>query len=99
MNLVNMFKALANPKRLEILALLKEPEKFFANERCEIKNGGVCLKSIERKIGLSQSTVSHYINLLYQAQLIEIERFGQWSYCKLNSETLKLLNKEISNMF
>ena len=89
---------MANAKRLEILQLLKTPEVFFENDGCEIKNGGVCIKSIERKIGLSQSTVSHYINVLCQADLIEIERVGQWSYCKIKSKTLEQLNIEINHL-
>ena len=98
MDLVEIFKALANNKRLEILNLLKEPEKYFLNDDCQIKNGGVCIKSIEQRVNLSQSTVSHYVNILYKVKLIEFERIGQWTYCKINNKTLLFLNEQIGQM-
>ena len=98
MNLVDIFKALANTKRLEIIALLGDPKKYFWKNTCNIINGGVCLKAIESKVNLSQSTVSHYINILYKANLITLERIGQWSYCRINYETFSRLNNEINNI-
>lgn len=98
MNLLDILKALANSKRLEILNLLSNPEKYFRKNTCDIVDGGVCLKVIESKVNLSQSTVSHYINILYKANLITLERIGQWSYCKINYETFSKFHKEINNI-
>ncbi len=89
MNKIDVLKALANENRLMILKWLKEPEKHFTSSHCDIKKDGVCVGLIEKKIGLSQSTVSQYLMQLKQAHLITVTRQGQWSFCKLNKEFIK----------
>jgi ArsR family transcriptional regulator len=44
---------------------------------------------IEKKVGLSQSTVSQYLMQLQQAGLITMHRKGQWTYCKLNEDVIQ----------
>lgn len=83
-----ILKALANEKRLQILQWLKEPSKHFKSQHCDVCTQGVCVGLIEEKIGLSQSTVSQYLLQLKEAQLITMERKGQWTYCKLNTVTI-----------
>lgn len=89
MNVLMILKALANEKRFQILELLKDPENHFSadTQPCNLRDG-VCVGLIERKIGLSQSTVSQYLAQLQQAGLICMERRGQWTFCKLNKTLL-----------
>lgn len=89
MNTLNVLKALANDKRLKILEWLKDPREHFPFATCDVVKEGVCVGHIERKSGLSQSTVSQYLLQLYNAQLITMERRGQWTYCKLNKAFIK----------
>lgn len=89
MNTLNVLKALANEKRLNILVWLKDPRTHFSFATCDVVKEGVCVGHIERKSGLSQSTVSQYLLQLQQAQLISMERRGQWTYCKLNQAFIK----------
>lgn len=89
MNSLNVLKALANEKRLKILEWLKEPGKHFTSSHCDVTTEGVCVGLIERKIGLSQSTVSQYLMQLQQAGLIIMERRGQWTYCKVDKKFIK----------
>ena len=95
MNINNILKALSNDKRLKILGWLKEPEKHFFSTHCSVKTDGVCVGLIEQKVGLSQSTVSQYLLQLQQADLITMERRGQWTYCKLNKKTISAFMKEL----
>lgn len=85
MNIINVLKALANERRFQILEYLKEPEKHFPPDaqRCDMQEG-ICVGLIEKKIGLSQSTVSQYLAQLQQAGLIHMERRGRWTFCQLN---------------
>ena len=58
---IEIFKALSNETRLNILQWLKEPEKHFPKVSIE---GGVCVGDIQEKAKTSQSTVSHYLNMM-----------------------------------
>jgi DNA-binding transcriptional ArsR family regulator len=98
MNLIPILKALSNEKRLKIMQWLKEPHKHFSSSDCDLKNDGVCVGFIERKIGLSQSTVSQYLALLHQAGLITMARKGQWTFCKRNDKTIETLIKALKEL-
>lgn len=89
MDILLVLKALGNDKRLKILHWLKEPKKNFTSIHCDLEKDGVCVGLIEKKIGLSQSTVSQYLMLLHQAGLVTMERKGQWTYCKRNEKKIK----------
>lgn len=94
MNSLEICKALANETRMNILMWLKEPEKHFPPQgtHCaenERYTGGVCVGSIQEKAGISQSTVSHYLDILQRAGLLTSERIGKWTYYKRNEETIR----------
>lgn len=90
--MIDIFKALSNDKRVEILQWLKAPEKHFdtTNENVAIK-GGVCVGDIHEKSGLSQSTISEYLAMMQKAELLESTRHGKWIYYRRNEETLAKL--------
>lgn len=96
---VDMFKALSNTTRLNIVQMLKEPEKNFPPQVHIHKGddflGGVCVGDIRDKIGLGQSTTSQYLSLLQQSGLLEIKRIGQWTYYRRNEEVIKQLERFI----
>ncbi len=95
MNMAAVLKALANERRLQILKWLKHPAKHFKSDRCDVTKDGVCVGLIEKKIALSQSTVSQYLIQLNQVGLITMERRGQWTYCKLNKKFIEEFNKAL----
>ena len=96
MDMQKILKALTNEKRFKIVHWLKEPSKHFTSTHCDVGKDGVCVGLIEKKIGLSQSTVSQYLQQLQQAGLITMERSGQWTYCKLNRAVLEQFVKELN---
>ena len=91
MNTMMALKALANDNRLQILTWLKDPTQHFVSSLCDVSIDGVCVGLIEQKSGLSQSTVSQYLLQLQRAELITMERRGQWTYCKLNPPCINAL--------
>ena len=99
--LIEIFKALSNETRLRILRWLKTPEACFPPQgehlpdTIELK-GGVCVGSIQEKAGLSQSTVSHYLDMMQRAQLLEAERHGKWTYYRRNEKTIQALTAHIA---
>lgn len=81
-------KALANPLRREILAWLRQPERYFADQEHPL-DFGVCAGLIERQAGLSQSTVSAHLAALQRAGLLNARRVGQWIFFKRNEAAIK----------
>lgn len=97
MDQVAIFKALGNESRLNILKWLKEPERYFgpaaAQECTHRRDKGVCVGAIQEKLGLCQSTASHYLALLEQAGLVIASRCGQWTYYRRNEEAIASLGE------
>lgn len=93
-----LFKTLANRTRLEILQWLKDPENEIRVPTClpireEIKNyGGVCVGDLVNQSGLAQSTISSYLNMLEEAELVISERHGKWTYYRRNEQAIQELS-------
>ena len=93
---IDLFKALSNETRLNILHWLKEPEKHFPKQQAHLPKevsikGGVCVGDIQEKAQASQSTVSHYLSMMQKAGLLESVRYGQWTYYRRNDELIRQL--------
>ena len=88
MDIDAIHKALANPVRRQILQLLKEPEQYFCEQDHPL-DFGVCAGLIDRKLGLSQSTVSAHLATLQRAGLISSQKIAQWHFFKRNEETIQ----------
>lgn len=91
-----ILKAIANPARRQMLAWLKDPEKHFDEQHaghplCD----GVCVGKIVEKTGLSQSTVSVYMDVLQRAGLVTSRRNGQWTFYSRNEEAIAAFLDEI----
>jgi ArsR family transcriptional regulator len=89
-NQLEVFKALSNKTRLQILSWLKEPKVNFPDQKYPIETG-VCVGQIQKKTGLTQSTVSEYLSTLQRAGLVTSVRLGQLTYYKRNEEAFKAL--------
>lgn len=75
-------KALANPTRLCILGWLKDPRTHFPPQDYPPEEVGVCLKHIQNKAGISQSSASQFMTILQRAGLVTSRRLGQWTHYK-----------------
>ena len=65
------FKALSDPTRREILTLLKQ--------------GSMTAGQIVERFDTSGGTISHHLNILKQAGLIEDRKSGKYIYYELNT--------------
>ncbi|MFZ6646944.1 ArsR/SmtB family transcription factor [Undibacterium sp. TJN25] len=88
MDVDEIIKALSNPARREILAWLKDPCGNFP-EQSNALELGVCAGQINRRSGLSQSTISSHLALLERVGLISSHRIGQWAYFKRDEEAIQ----------
>lgn len=87
---IEVLKALNNETRLKILGWLKEPARQFGRQEVgDFQEDGVCVSLIQKKSGLSQSTVSSYLALLTRAGLVKAKRVGQWTYYRRNEDAIR----------
>jgi len=93
MDQVEIFKALSNKTRLQILNWLKDPEGNFPDQKQDGFSNGVCVGQIQKKAGLTQSTVSEYLSVLQRAGLVKSTRVGQWTYYQRNEEAFLALSQ------
>ncbi len=97
---IEIFKALSNESRLQILQWLKEPDRYFIpHEGIDMNVTGVCVSQITDKLKMTQSTASQYLTILLRAGLIKAERIGKYTYYKRDevaiSKIADFLKKEI----
>lgn len=101
MNLVKIFKALGNEHRLNILLWLKNPgENFEPQIHLSLMDDfqeGVCVGAIKKKVELSQSTVSNFLSMLEEAELVESRKIGQYTYFRRREDTIKNVSKWIDS--
>jgi ArsR family transcriptional regulator len=76
-----LFKALGDETRLAMLALLAAAGREL------------CVCEIEKRVDLSQPTVSHHLKILREAGLVTAERRGTWVYYGLSRHTLARLGE------
>ncbi|TIT02309.1 helix-turn-helix transcriptional regulator [Mesorhizobium sp.] len=78
---VNVFKAIANERRLQILDWLKDPRAHFPRQADgDLVEDGVCALLIAEKLGITQATLSEHMRVLTQAGLLSSKRIKQWTF-------------------
>jgi len=83
-------KALADPTRRQIVEMLKRRGCCSCDE-VSTADPGLCVCDLEGGLQLSQPTISHHIQVLRDAGLIETQKIGRWLYCKRNEQALDRL--------
>lgn len=92
---VEMVKALANEKRLQILGWLKDPRAHFPPQvDGDLVRDGVCGVFIADKLGVSQPTASEHLRILTQAGLVTPKRIKQWTFYKRNEKGIAEVKRE-----
>jgi threonine dehydratase len=89
-DLLPPLNALANPHRLDLLHLLRDPGTHFpAQPAGPVAEIGVCVTDLQAKLKLSQSTTSQYLALLERSGMVAAQRIGQWTYWKLKEDRIR----------
>jgi DNA-binding transcriptional ArsR family regulator len=88
MDVALIHKALANPVRRDILSWLKTPAEHFCEQEHPL-DFGVCAGQIDKRSGLSQSTVSAHLAVLQGADLVSVRKVGQWNFYSRNEATIQ----------
>ncbi|MFC6232895.1 ArsR/SmtB family transcription factor [Paenibacillus allorhizosphaerae] len=86
---IDVFKALSNESRIQILQWLKEPYLHFTpHEGIDMNEVGVCVSQITGKLNMTQSTASQYLSMLQRAGLITTKRIGKFTYYQRDEEAI-----------
>lgn len=87
-------KAIANDKRLQILAWLKDPAAHFPPQKDgDLVKDGVCGLFIADKLGVSAPTASEHLRVLTQAGLVRGRRIKQWTFYKRDEKRIRELKR------
>lgn len=79
--LLNFFKALADPNRLKIIGLLAQQD--------------LSVEQIAEMLNIASSTVSHHLSRLNKAGLVSARAEGYYNIYQLNAKKLESLSKEL----
>jgi ArsR family transcriptional regulator len=82
-----LFKAIADPHRLRMLATLARADEE------------VCVCDFTDALPLNQPTVSHHLRILREAELVTCERRGTWVYYQLASDALARVRAATRTVF
>lgn len=89
--------AITDPTRRRILQALKEGA---VAAKAPARAGGghgpcLCAGDIEKRVPLSQPTISHHMRILTKAGLVEAAKQGQWRWYRRNEKAIRQLVKTL----
>jgi ArsR family transcriptional regulator, arsenate/arsenite/antimonite-responsive transcriptional repressor len=76
-----LFKALADPVRVKLLALVRRAP-----------DGEACFCDLADEFDMPQSTLSHHLKILVKAGLLSRERRGTWSWYRVEPKPLDIMS-------
>ena len=79
-----ILKAFADPKRLQLLSIIKAGD-----------GGETCVCDLTEPLGLGQPTVSHHLKILVDAGFLSRQRRGTWAYYSLVPGALESAAAEV----
>jgi ArsR family transcriptional regulator, arsenate/arsenite/antimonite-responsive transcriptional repressor len=84
-SIASVLQVLADPARLRLLSLI-----------ASCPGSEACGCDLTGPVGLSQPTVSHHLNVLHEAGLVDRERRGKWVYYRVRPEPIRALGEALS---
>jgi DNA-binding transcriptional ArsR family regulator len=94
---VDLVKALASDKRLQILDWLRDPEAHFPPQRDgDLVRDGVCSLLIATKLGVSQPTCGEHLKVLSRAGLVRGTKIKQWVFYRRDEDRIAAAKKLLS---
>jgi ArsR family transcriptional regulator, lead/cadmium/zinc/bismuth-responsive transcriptional repressor len=73
--LADLFKALANPTRVRLIAALYDGEK--------------CVDDLAEQLGMSQSAISHQLRLMRHLRLVNFTKVGRHAFYRLDDDHVR----------
>ena len=96
---MEVLKALANERRLQILEWLKEPARHFPPQvDGDLERDGVCALFIAEKLGMSQPSAGEHLKVLAAAGLVEGTRIKQWVFYRRNERRIAEAVRDLTDL-
>jgi DNA-binding transcriptional ArsR family regulator len=93
---LDVVKALANERRLQILEWLKHPRTHFPPQTDgDLIRDGVCGVFIADKLGVGQPTASEHLRILVQAGLLRSKRIKQWTFYQRDEKRIASVKRAL----
>lgn len=83
--IAEIFKALGDENRVEILIMLSKGEK--------------CACKLLEELKVSQPTLSHHMKILCDAKLVNARKEGRWMHYSLSQEGINEISNYLSDVF
>lgn len=88
----DLFRALGNERRLQILGWLRDPVAHFPPQRDgDLVEDGVCGQFIADKLGVNPSTLSEHMRVLQASGLVTAKRIRQWTFYRRDDERFAMI--------
>jgi DNA-binding transcriptional ArsR family regulator len=93
-----VFRALASPRRLQILEWLRDPVSHFPPQRDgDLVDDGVCVLFIAEKLGVTQPTATAHLQALARAGLVTAKRAGQWTFYRRDEAVIRAFTRQLGD--
>jgi ArsR family transcriptional regulator len=93
-----VLRALANPRRLQILTWLKDPRAHFPPQTDgDLVRDGVCGVFIAQKLGVTPPTASEHLSILVRAGLLIPTRIKQWTFYRRDEKRITDVKREFKS--
>jgi DNA-binding transcriptional ArsR family regulator len=91
-------RALASPRRLQILSWLRDPVAHFPPQRDgDLVEDGVCVLFIADKLAVAQPTATAHLKELARAGLVTSKRVGQWTFYKRDEAAIAEFKRQLGH--
>lgn len=99
MSNAEIFRALGNERRLQILEWLKDPTAHFPPQRDgDLVDDGVCGQLIAEKLGINPSTLSEHMRILHASGLVTAKRIKQWTFYRRDEQRIAALDTLVTGI-
>lgn len=96
MLLINGLRALANPTRLRVLEMLRDPSKFEGpHAMVEGRIVGVTAKALLKRLKCKQPSLHEHMKVLIHHGLVEARPVGRWVVYTRDEERIRQLKQLI----
>jgi DNA-binding transcriptional ArsR family regulator len=95
MQLAKGLRALANPTRLRVLEMLKDPAAFDGPRDATGRPLGVTAKALLKQLRCTQPSLNEQMAILIGIGLVESRRIGRWVVYTRDEERIRQLKQTI----
>src|SRR5579859_6128670 len=93
---LEVLRALASPKRLQVLEWLRDPVAHFPPQRDgDLVKDGVCVVFIADKLGVAQPTATTHLQALARAGLVTSKRICQWTFYRRDEKAIRAFKRQL----